>query len=116
MKYRLSLPEQLAMMLRGSPVRKIKTELKKAERYNLELDGTALEAHFLAQGDITDLVDSLIFAQENGMKFTPMRAMAQQFILMHQGEIKLRDKLNSLKGTGVSDLDNYLTNESIKAE
>ena len=104
------------MMLRGSPVRKIKSELKKAERYNLELDGTALEAHFLAQGDISDLVDSLIFAQENEMKLSPMRAMAQQFILMHQGEIKLRDKLNSLKGTGISDLDTYLTKESIQSE
>jgi hypothetical protein len=116
MKYRLSLPEQLAMMLRGSPVGKIKSELKKAERYNLELDGTALEAHFLAQGDITDLVDSLIFAQENGMKLSPMTAMAQQFILKHQGEIKLRDKLNSLKDTGISDLDTYLTKQSIQSE
>ena len=115
MKYRLSLPEQLAMMLRGSPVRKIKSELKKAEQYNLELDGTAIEAHVLAQGDITDLVDSLIFAQENGMKLNPQRAMAQQFMLMHQGGFKLRDKLNSMKGAGVSDLDTFLTNESIKS-
>lgn len=103
------------MMLRGSPVRKIKSELKKAERYNLELDGTALEAHFLAQGDIAYLVDSLIFAQQNGMKLNPQRAMAQQFMLMHQGGIKLRDKLKSVKGTGFSDLDTYLTNESIKS-
>jgi hypothetical protein len=116
MKYRVSIPEQLSMMLRGSPVRKIKSELKKAESYNLDLDGTALEAHFLAQGDITDLVDSLIFAQENEMRLSPMTAMAQQFILKHQGEIKLRDKLNSLKGTGISDLDTYLTKESIKTE
>jgi hypothetical protein len=35
---------------------------------------------------------------------------------MHQGEIKLRDKLNSLKGTGISDLDTYLTKESIQSE
>lgn len=104
------------MMLRGSPVRKIRSELKKAERYNLNLDGTALEAHFLAGGDITDLVDSLIFAKENGMKLSPIAAMAQQFILKYEGEIKLRDKLNALKDSGISDLDTYLGKESIQTE
>lgn len=108
MRYRVSLADQVCMLLRGSPVGKIKKELKKAEKHNLELDATALEAHHLAQGDITDLVDSLIFAQENGMKFTPMRAMANQFIFMQNG-IKLKDKLNSLTGLGVTDLDTHLT-------
>jgi len=104
------------MMLRGSPVRKIKTELKKAERYNLELDGTALEAHFLAQGDITDLVNSLVFAKENGMKLSFQGAAVGQLIAIYQEKVKLLDKLKIMKEEGVDDAEGFLRSGSIKAE
>ena len=115
MKYRLSLFEQLAMMLRGSPVRKIKSELKKAERYNLELDGTALEAHFLAQGDITDLVDSMVFAKENGIELTYQTAAVGQLIAKYQEKVTLLGKLKIMKEEGVDNVEDFLRTGSIQS-
>ena len=104
------------MNLRGVPVLKIKKELKKAERHGLELGHIDLQAHYLAEGDITDLVDSLVYAKENGMELSFQGAAAGQLMAKYQEKVSLLDKLKIMKEEGVDDAEDFLRSGSIKAE
>jgi uncharacterized protein YqfA (UPF0365 family) len=116
MNYKIPLKEMLFMNLRGVPVLKIKKELKKAERHSLELGHMDLQAHYLAEGDITDLVDSLVFAKEHGMKLSFQGAAVGQFIAIYQEKVKLLDKLKIMKKEGVHDAEGFLRSGSIQSE
>jgi|GEM_PF-2107384 len=115
MKYNISIVEQICMSLRRTPVGKIKRELKKAEQHKLDLNGQSLEAHFLSSGDISDLTDSMIFAQENGIKLGQRRAAICQLAVQTQGGALLLNKLQEMKAKNTVDIETFLWGSSNKA-
>ena len=116
MNYKIPLKEMLFMNLRGVPFLKIKKELKKAERHQLEVGHMDLQMHYLAEGDITDLIDSLIFAKENGMRLSLEGAAAGQLMAIYNEKIKLLDKLKIMKEEGLEDAEAFIRSGSIQSE
>jgi uncharacterized protein YqfA (UPF0365 family) len=116
MNYKIPLKEMLFMNLRGVPILKIKKELKKAERHQLEVEHMDLQAHYLAEGDITDLIDSMVFAKENGMDLSFQTAAVGQLMAKYQEKVALLDKLKIMKEEGVDDVEDFLRSGSIQSE
>lgn len=107
MRYRIPILKQISMYLRGTPVGKVKKELKKSESYNLDLDENTLEAQFLCGGDITDFTDSMIYAQENGISLDKQKAAACQLAIQGDGT-SLLNKLKEMKEKGIVDIGDFL--------
>ncbi|MEO0509380.1 MAG: flotillin-like FloA family protein [Verrucomicrobiota bacterium] len=109
MKYSIPFFETLMMRLRGVPVGKVKRELKKAQKHSLDVDHLFLQAHYLAGGDIEDLMNSIIFTKENGMKLNAQTACAGQLMSKYQDNISFTEKLKIMHSEGIQDADEFLT-------
>jgi len=108
MEYKITFSEKIFMYLRGTPVRKLVKELKKAEQYNLDLTAMQLEAHSLASGDITDLADSMIYALKVGIPLDSQRAAACQLALQVSDGATLLETLREMNDHGITNIDAYI--------
>ncbi len=107
MNYQIPIKEQIFILLRGTPIGKVKKELKKSAHFGLDIDFTALEAHYLASGNISDLIDSMIFAAENGIHLDKEKAAIYQLVSEAQGGASLLDKLKEMKGLDLKDIASF---------
>lgn len=112
MKYSIPFLEMLMMRLRGIPVGKVNRELKKVERHSLDVDHVFLQAHFLAGGDIYDLMESIIFSKENGMKLNTQTACAGQLMSQYQENVTFTEKLKVMRSEGIRDANDFLSKGS----
>ena len=75
--YSYPFRQRILSALRKSPVKKIRKCLEIAKKYDLEITAAQLEAHHLAGGRITDVVDALVLAKQRGLRLPLLRAFVQ---------------------------------------
>lgn len=67
---RISPTEILIMRFRGTPVKLIITELVKASKNNIVLSRSDLEICYLGGGDVTNVVNGLVYSKAHGLKLS----------------------------------------------
>jgi uncharacterized protein YqfA (UPF0365 family) len=75
-RVRIGIGELIGMRLRRVPPRIILGSQINATKAGLDIPTTFLEAHFLAGGDVENVVKALIVADKAGINLTPERAAA----------------------------------------
>ena len=101
--YRFPLRDRLLARMRRPPVGEIKRCLKLAEAHQLPIDARQLEAHHLAGGRIVDVVEAMIYAKQNGLNLTRVRAFVQDLVNGKQQSV--RDWLIDRQRRGVTNLE-----------
>jgi uncharacterized protein YqfA (UPF0365 family) len=87
-------PLEIAFMrFRSTPVELILNELTKASKNGIILSRPQLELCYLAGGDVTNVVDGLIYAKAKGLNLSFEEAMkldAQKYnVVMHMNKINI---------------------------
>jgi len=101
--YRYRIVDQLGSLLRGSPVAKIKRCLRLAEQHGIPITATELEAHHLAGGRITDLLDALVYAAQHHLTLSLHRATVQD--VARGNELRVTEWVAERHRHGITDLD-----------
>ncbi len=102
--YHISFLERIMMLFRNSPVRLIIKCLKKAQISSLSLNAQLLETHYMAGGNLTDLVDGMVLAGNSGIQIDLDNAAARQ-LAGKQKSISLVDQVISMASKGVTNAD-----------
>jgi uncharacterized protein YqfA (UPF0365 family) len=101
--YRYPLRQRLASALRRSPVRQIQACLRLAEEHQLPVTATQLEAHHLAGGRISDVIEALIFAKQRHLDLPVRRALVQD--LAYGKTASIKDWVAACHARGVTNLE-----------
>ena len=75
--YSYPLLQRIGSRLRKSPVDEIDRCLKLAQQHQLPFTAQQLEAHHLAGGRISAVIEALILAKERGVRLPVLRACVQ---------------------------------------
>jgi hypothetical protein len=99
------------------PVSSIKNCLRLAEQHQLSVSRAELVAHHFAGGNIQELVDALVYAKQNQLELSLMRAAAQDLAStvadpQHQ-TLPLRKWARYFHEKGILDLNSAPLNEEI---
>lgn len=82
----------------------LKRELERVERYDLPLSYEDLRMYHMSGGQLSSLVDGLIYAREHGLAISPIKAMSRNLFAQHDGRT-LTQHLQELEAAGVRDFD-----------
>lgn len=89
------------------PVKIARQNLELAERHNLDVGYKDLEHHFLAGGDLSELLNGMLFAQKSGIKMSFESASARQLWCAASGVSPFREYLGLFLDKGIRDLDKF---------
>ena len=99
-----SLMERLALRFMGVPAALVRECLAFCREHGIPMNPGYLQAHHQCGGDIRDLVEGLLFAQDKSLRTTTNTIAAMQFVVFAQGATSVRLKLAQLHEAGVTDL------------
>ncbi len=83
----ISLIDKVGLYMRKLPVRAFVQALSKCDEYNIDINVKTLEAHYWASGNISQVVESMVFAKENNIDIDFMEISAMDLAGKHIMEV-----------------------------
>ena len=91
--------------IRNSPVLKIRRCLKECESKGIPMNPEFLEMHFLAGGNIEDLLSGLLYTQEQGMAASAETVAAHQLAEQYGDKRSVVENLKEFQTAGITVID-----------